>query len=371
LNYSLHLFFSNKASIGKVLLILVGIFMFLFALDLMAESFEHLGSKTIGSFINEVSNPFIGLFIGLLVTALIQSSSTTTTMAVAAVATGSITLHNAIPIIMGANIGTTITSTIVALGYIAKRDQFNKAVSAAALHNFFNIIVVLLLFPLEYKYGIITSSSEYLASKITNPDVLTSVTNVQFKLFDLSIITKLFTKLAFNPIINLLISFVLLFSSIKLISKIIYEFVIGKTESKMRKYIFKITSKSFLWGTLSTAIIQSSSITTSLVVPLVATGKTTLNKVMPFILGANIGTTITAFIAVIFKSQTAINIAIAHLLINVFGVIFFLSSPVLRQILEWLASQFGQLASKYRFTIFIYILLVFFILPFLLIYLTQ
>ncbi len=371
MNHSLQLTSSNRVILVKVLLMLTGVVIFLFSLDLMAESFEHLESKPLGSVINAASNPFIGLFIGLLITALIQSSSTTTTMAVAAVAAGSISLHNAIPIIMGANIGTTLTSTIVAVGFIAKKDEFSRAISAAALHNFFNIIVVLLLFPLEYKYGIITSGSEYLASKITGSQLASSIPHVQYRLFDFSFVANLFSYWKINPIISLIISFILLFGSIKLISRIIYELAIEKTESKFKEYVFKNTSRSFGWGTISTGIIQSSSITTSLIVPLVATGKITLNKVMPFILGANIGTTITAFIAVLFKSQTAVNIAVAHFLINVIGSLFFFSSPLFRQILEWVAKRFGILVSNYRFSIMIYILMVFFIIPFLLIYLNQ
>ncbi len=350
---------------------LMGIAIFLFSLDLMAESFEHLEGKPLGSVINAASNPFIGLFIGLLITALIQSSSTTTTMAVAAVAAGSIPLHTAVPIIMGANIGTTLTSTIVAVGFIAKKDDFRRAISAAALHNFFNIIVILLLFPLEYKYGIITLGSEYLVRIITGPELSTSINQVQFRFLDFSFMTSLFSYWKINPIISLLISFLLLFGSIKILSKIIYELALAKSESKFNDYVFKNTLRSFGWGTFSTSIIQSSSITTSLIVPLVATGKISLNKVMPFVLGANIGTTITAFIAVIFKSQTAVNIAIAHFLINVIGALFFFSSPLFRQLLVWAANQFGIFVSNYRFSIMIYILMVFFIIPFLLIYLNQ
>ncbi|MEJ2004323.1 MAG: Na/Pi symporter, partial [Cyclobacteriaceae bacterium] len=116
----------------------------------MGDSFNNLGREVAESIITATSNPFIGLFIGLLVTALIQSSSTTTSMIVALVASGSITLANAVPMIMGANIGTTLTSTIVSLGYIAKREEFKRAIAAGTVHDFFNILTVLILFPLEY-----------------------------------------------------------------------------------------------------------------------------------------------------------------------------------------------------------------------------
>jgi sodium-dependent phosphate cotransporter len=366
LDISLHYISSKKTLIGKLLLFLTGLFLFLFALDLMGASFELLSNNSFKTIINAASNPFIGLIIGLLVTALIQSSSTTTAMVVTAVASGSITLHNAIPIIMGANIGTTITSTIISLGYISKKEEFQRAISAGVLHDFFNIIIVFLLFPLEYKYNVLTNSAEYF-SHLINSDISNTDSVVKLKLFDLSFIVQKTNEMLPNAVIGLLLSFFLLFISIKIISQIIYRFIIGKTESKLNKYVFNDDLRAFSWGALVTGLIQSSSITTSLIVPIVATGKTTLKKVMPFILGANIGTTVTAFIAVMYKSQAALNIAFAHLLFNIFGVIFFLSSPVLRHLLIWIATKFGNIAGRYKFTIFIYILLVFFIIPFLLI----
>lgn len=369
MDYSLQIIKDHRQVIAKTAFFLFGLFLFLFALDLMGSSFQHLSNDSLKPIINAASNPFIGLIIGLLVTALIQSSSTTTTMVVTAVATGSITLQNAVPIIMGANIGTTITSTIIALGYIGNKSEFQRAISAGVIHDFFNISIVFLLFPLEYKYGLLTNTSEYFI-KLLNVNTIDHVsTAVKFKLFDFSSIVHLFDSIMPSSIINLMLSFILLFLSIKIISKIIYNFIIGRTEDKLHKYVFKDNFQSFMWGTLATGLVQSSSITTSLIVPLVATGKASLRKVMPFVLGANIGTTVTAFIAVLYQSQTAISIAIAHLLLNVLGVAFYMSSPVLRHFLIWLAYQFGQIAEKYKFTIFIYILLVFFVIPFLLIFL--
>ena len=109
------------------------------------------------------SNPFTGLFIGLLVTAIIQSSSATTAMTVALVATGSITLEGAVPIIMGVNVGTTITSTVVSLAFIARKKEFRRAVAGGTYHSFFNILTVVVLFPLEYYYGFLSRTSQYLA----------------------------------------------------------------------------------------------------------------------------------------------------------------------------------------------------------------
>ncbi|MFN7259310.1 MAG: Na/Pi symporter, partial [Cyclobacteriaceae bacterium] len=110
--------------------ILAALLVFLFSLDLMIASLQQLGKVATETILLATSNPFTGLFIGLLVTAIIQSSSATTSMVVALVASGSISLQAAIPIIMGANIGTTITSTIVSLGFITKKKEFRRAVAA-------------------------------------------------------------------------------------------------------------------------------------------------------------------------------------------------------------------------------------------------
>src|SRR5688572_32986229 len=96
----------------------------------MTSSLQHLGRNVAETILLATSNPFTGLFIGLLITAMLQSSSTTTALVVALVASGSITLQSAVPIIMGANVGTTITSTIVSLGFINKKKEFRRAVAA-------------------------------------------------------------------------------------------------------------------------------------------------------------------------------------------------------------------------------------------------
>jgi sodium-dependent phosphate cotransporter len=84
-------------------------------------------------------------------------------MIVAIVASGSLTLQNAIPMIMGANIGTSVTSTIVALGHVPKRTEFQKAISSATVHDFFNLLVVAILFPIEYFTGALSSAGAALA----------------------------------------------------------------------------------------------------------------------------------------------------------------------------------------------------------------
>ena len=139
----------------------------------------------------------------------------------------------------------------------------------------------------------------------------------------------------------------------------------------INKLIFQNTGLAFFYGIFFTGAVQSSTVTTSLVVPLVANKKVTLGKVFPFIIGANIGTTITAVIASIYKPEAAIALAFVHVLFNSFGAMLFLPFPEIRKIPVWIANFMGKKSVQNRAFGFAYILLTFFIIPFLLIYFTK
>lgn len=360
----LRTFLRNTAFILGALLI------FLFALDLMISSLQHLGKTAAETIILATSNPFTGLFIGLLVTAIIQSSSATTSMVVALVASRAITLEGAIPIIMGANIGTTITSTIVSLGFITKKKEFRRAVAAGTYHDFFNILTAAILFPLEYYFGFLSGISGTIARTLFNEPI--AGTSGNFSILSV-----------FNPIIRLLVnnigngfllallSFALLFGSILFFRKMLSSRLGFGSQERFQRFFFQSSLKSFGWGLLTTAAIRSSTVTTSLVVPLVAKKVVKLRKAVPFILGANIGTTLTAFIAAMFNSNAAISIAIAHFLFNFIGVLIFFPIPALREVPVALADGLGRLTLRYRMIGFLYVILMFFFIPFSLIYFNK
>lgn len=355
----------------KILLIAVGVFFFLFSIHLLGAAFTNIGKPTADSFLNAVDNPFISLFIGLLITAIIQSSSTTTSMIVAVVATGSLSLSNAVPMVMGANIGTTLTSTLVSLGYLNRNKAFNRAIAAGSLHDFFNILLTCILFPLEYFYGFLTQLSTEFTDLLTSSSAIHHFADWPLEIFSMQPLSDFLIHTISAPWILILIAFILLYFAINLFSKVIYRLLIGKSENKLNAYIFDNPYKSFGWGLLITAAIQSSSVTTSLTVPLVATGRISVKKVLPFIIGANLGTTITALIAAIFKSEAAISLAFAHFFFNAIGVVLFLPIPWMRKILLSLSLLLGKLTMEYKVIGFLYIILTFFLIPFLLIYFSQ
>ncbi len=345
---------------------------FLFAINLMVASLNRLGTGLSETILFATSNPFNGLFIGLLVTALLQSSSTTTSLVVAFVASRSITVEAALPIIMGANIGTTITSTIVSLGFINKKKEFQRAVASGTYHDMFNILTALVVFPLQYYYDVLGRLSSYIADLLFVP-VLNPVKQVGpgRSLFDPVIVLLESWIPAGLPLS--LISLALLFGSILVFRRLVTDLLDVKEPRRLGRFLFGQRWKSFLWGLVTTAAIRSSTITTSLIVPVVAKKIVSLRKAAPFIVGANVGTTITAFIAVSLNATTreAIIIASSHLVFNVIGVILFLITPLINRIPYTLANRLGSLTLKFRLAGFVYLLSTFFFIPFVLIYLNQ
>lgn len=359
--------------IRTAIYVISSLLLFLFALALMLSSLHQLGQSTAETILVATANPFTGLFIGLLITAMIQSSSTTTAMVVALVASGSITLESAVPLIMGANIGTTITSTIVALGFISKKKEFGRAVSAGTFHDLFNILTVLILFPLEYYYNFLSGLSSFIVnyffastSLLSNGDANTFSLGIEGFAYDI-------VHLMPNAFVGVFIAFCLLFGSILIFRKLISNLLLEHSPERVGSFFFQSPFKSFAWGLGITATIRSSTITTSLVVPLVAKRIIRLKQAAPFIIGANIGTTVTAIIASILYSNTlsAITIALVHFLFNIIGALVFLLVPFLKRLPQNLAQALGRLTQRHRLTGFVYLLSTFFIIPFSLIYFNR
>ena len=354
----------------NAILFIIGLLVFLFSLDLMISSLHKLDQTVRDTILLATSNPFTGLFIGLLVTAIIQSSSATTLITVALVSSGSLSLQAAVPIIMGANIGTTITSTIVSLSFINKGKEFRRAVAAGTYHDFFNILTALILFPLELNFHLLSGLAEFMAVNFFHEPTALSQQNFSL-LPGFSFPVELISGWITNGYVLGTISILLLYGSILFFLKILTNTLGFSSQDKFKRFFFKSSFKSFGWGLLTTALIRSSTVTTSLVVPLVAKKVIGLKQAAPFILGANIGTTLTALIAAMFNSNHGISIAITHFLFNFIGVLLFFRTPYLRFLPLRLAKQLGQLTMKHRIIGFLYLLFTFFIIPFGLIYLSQ
>ncbi|WP_299458951.1 Na/Pi symporter [uncultured Microscilla sp.] len=363
----------NQEKSGVLIVQLLGlIFTFLLALQLLILAFDLLGQRYVEQIIVATSNPFINLFIGLLATAIIQSSSTITSLTVVAVAANTLSLESAVFIVMGANIGTTVTSTLASVSHVSQRKEFRKAIAAATLHDFFNIFTTLILFPLEYYFGVLSSLARTLSAAIQGgaPGDHHHIPNPLGRLFT-PITQSINSFLGNNSFITLITGSVLLFVAIRTISYLLKPKWEKQTSKVLEQSLFGHPFKALLSGTVITGIMQSSSVVSTLIVPMVATNKLSLRRVFPFIMGANLGTTFTALVAAFSKSETALSIAFTHILFNIIGVLLFFPATPLRNLPLWFARRLGNATLSNRLYGFAYIILTFFIIPFFLIFFSQ
>lgn len=355
--------------IGQLLIVL---FIFLVSLNVMSGSFKLFGKDFASELVAITANPFISLFIGMLATAVIQSSSTSTTLIVSMVAAGKLSLVGAVPMIMGANIGTSVTSTIVSLGHIGNREEYQKAVAGASVHDFFNIITVVILFTLETTTHALSGISGWMA-ELVEPQQGEEVGSILFFVKDSA--KWVIEITGSNPYVSLPLGLLGLFFSLQFLTKTLKSLVIGKIEQNLNRYLFHKPAISLLTGFVTTTAVQSSSVTSSLMVPLVATDKISLERAFPFLMGANIGTTTTALMAALFlegpAATAALGVAFAHLLFNLFGVFILFPIPSIRAIPIKLAEGLGKLTLSNRIYGVAYIVIVFFLVPFTLIFLNQ
>ena len=329
----------------------------------MGVSLKMFGRGLAESLIAATTNPLVGLFIGILSTSIVQSSSSTTSIVVGLVAGGALNVANAIPIVMGANIGTSVTNLVVSLSQIKRELEFRRALSAAIVHDFFNILAVIVLFPLQYFTNFLGHSASFIGEKFQNIGGLNFLSPV--KHLTRPPVKILAEWIGDYPWILLGLSLGLLLLSLTRMVKALKILVVKKAEVWFDLYLFKNAGRAFLVGLLLTAMVQSSSITTSLAVPMAGAGVLTLVQIFPYTLGANVGTTVTAFLAALVTGNlAAIIVAFSHFLFNATGILVlwpFKFVPIS------LAEKFSAIAVRKKVLPVLYIIFVFFLLPVLLI----
>jgi len=358
----------NKESknIGfKIVGIIGALYFFLVGIQGMSSAIKHMGSDVAETIFTTTSDPVIALFIGVFATVLFQSSSTTTSLIVGMVSSGALGLAGAVPMVMGANIGTTVTNTIVSMGHIRHGNEFRRAFAASTVHDFFNIMAVLILFPLELAFHGIQRSAEWIGGlmfgKIHNVDILQAKSPIKIAIKSGAKFVEQFTF--DNDIIYLILSILITFAMLYSLVKILRSLVLKKVEVFFDQYIFKTAFRALVFGVVLTIMVQSSSITTSTIVPLAGAGVLTLRQIFPFTLGANIGTTLTALLAAITGTVAALIAAISHLLFNIFGIIIIYGLPFLRSIPLKLAELIADYSIKNKLIPIVYLLIVFVAVP--------
>lgn len=345
------------------------LYLFLMSISLLGGSFKMLGKGVAEGLIATTSNPFAGLLIGILTTAIVQSSSFTTSLVVALVSGGALSIPNAVPIVMGANIGTTITCLIVSLGHIRQNDEFERAFAGANVHDVFNVLCVAVFLPLQMATGFLDKSASLLSSifygsqggtfqsplKVIVKPLVDAIHN--FFLDSLALSEK--TTGALSIIIAVMLVFTAMAFMVKNMRKL--------AASRLEKWIHRIFSANIyimlLIGVVITSVIQASAITASMLIPLLGAGLITLEQALPVMVGANIGTTVTAIMASLAGNQAGLTIAFVHLIFNVCGTLLFFVPPFMRRIPLAIARFLSHQFVRRKKLVILYIVLFFFIIP--------
>ncbi len=259
----------------SLLTLFAGVGIFLIACSMMSSNLEALGSKKLKSLFSKASkSKLIGVGVGTVTTAVIQSSSATSVMVIGFVNAGIMTLAQAATVIFGANIGTTITGQFVALGLFGGQSISTSVIFAALA----GIGAFILAFAKKDKL---------------------------------------------KKIGGILAGFGMLFVGLSMMSGSMDKFA----ESEELKNFLAVISNPFLLvliGALLTAVIQSSSVMTSIAITMVVTGLISLNQGIYITMGSNIGTCVTALIAGLSSTKNAKRTALIHLIFNVSGVVVFM-----------------------------------------------
>ena len=505
-------------NIWIIFIMLIALYLFLLFLELLTTSFKLLGGRKASGFFNDVSDPFGALCAGILVTVLVQSSSTTTSIIVGLVGAGQITVRNAIPMVLGANIGTSVTNTLVSMTHIGRRREIGRAFAGATVHDIFNILSVAWELPLEYLSGIgsaggflywssygltelflggkganfdgplkqivsplaslivdvdktlfnslaecdtddkqvkdispecvepytidtcsfdpstpnatvefvyvpeegeshtitvdplsetciragnfnstLAGGSECLLCKSCQPycslktcneitssfsyqqfcDALTARNEIPYgqcpgmedcsalpfeycvaeawigdpcasSLLDDGIFYDWGASDALSGGIVLGISVLGILFSLVILVRCLQRLIRGKAAYMLNRALSFNPYLSILTGLCITIVVQSSSITTATLTPLVGIGTITLQQMFPLTLGANVGTTMTALIASLVSGTfEALQIALVHLLFNIYGILFIFPVPGIRQIPLSASEWLGSMAFRY------------------------
>ena len=263
----------------KLVSLLGGLALFLFGMDVMGKALERTAGGKLETILAKMSSTvFRGFLLGLAVTAVIQSSSATTVMVVGFVNSGIMTLQQAVGVIMGANIGTTVTAWILSLSGL-EGDSF--------------------------------------LIQIFKPSTLSPI------LGTIGIVLYMFTKSEKKKSIGtIMLGFMALMTGMDLMSSSM-EFLKGEAWFANLMISFSNPIIGILFGAVLTGIIQSSSASVGILQGLCGTGVVTFGSAIPIILGQNIGTTVTALLGSVGANRNARRTAVVHLLFNVVGVTIF------------------------------------------------
>lgn len=360
----------------RILIVIALLYFFLVGVKCLSTGMKMMGGDFAKTLFDMTSQPIVSLMAGMLATVLFQSSSVTTAIIVGLVASGTLSIGGAVPMIMGANLGTSVTNTLVSMGYIKDMRHFKKAFAAATVHDFFNILSVAILLPIELATGFIEKSAIYVSQlmygsvsglKFSSP--IKAAIKPPVKMLK-GFATETFGS-GISGIAMMILSAAIIVISLSLIVKTMKAFFESHKTEVLDKLLSKNAYGSILFGIVLTVAVQSSSITTSLLIPMAGSGMLSMAAIYPITVGANIGTTATAMLAALTGNVAGLSIALVHLFFNVLGTMLFFPVPALRKLPIKLAETLAESLEKTKIIGVGYVGTVFFVLPISLIFLTR
>ncbi|NCC32178.1 MAG: Na/Pi cotransporter family protein [Chloroflexia bacterium] len=361
------------------LLVVALVYLLIVAVGVISSGFRAAVGDQAAELFAFAKNPVVGLIVGIVATALIQSSSTATAIIVGLVG-GGLPVAVAVPMVMGANIGTALTSGIVSLSYIRNKEEFNRAFSASTVKDLFNLLAVLIFFPLEVLFQPLERLGAALAQLMVGGadlsiDEFDFVGMITRPLRNLIRDATSFLPEPFNGILQIIIGVALILVAVHFMSILLKQLLVGRAKEILHTALGRGVIASIVAGTIVTILVQSSTATTSLMVPLAGSGAFGLSVIYPFTVGANIGTTVTGLLAATAVSGPqavpAMTIALVHLFFNLFGTLIIFGIPFLRNLPVVGSERLGVAASERPWVAFAYLGGVFFALPLLLLGLSM
>ena len=357
-------------TIVRGLVVVILLYFFLTGVELLSGGFKTLGKDFVDGLFQGVSNPIGGLFVGLLATVLVQSSSVSTSVIVGLVASSVVGIDDAVPMIMGANIGTTVTNILASLGYLRRGDDFRRAFAAATVHDFFNLLAVAVLLPLELLTGYLSEVAGWITDLVigTSGASFKSPLKAAVKIpagWIMDLLSELGTHGDLKGALMIVIGLVFIFLALAFVTRNMRLLVADRVEAAINRTLGAGSGLvAIVLGMIITVAVQSSSITTSVLVPLAAAGVLSLENVYPITLGANVGTTVTALLASLATgSPAAVTVALVHTLFNITGIALFYPVRSLRSLPIRLATGLARIGAERRTWAVTYVLAMFLVIP--------
>jgi sodium-dependent phosphate cotransporter len=349
------------------------IYLLICAVSIISRGFAGLGGDAAHSMFAFAANPWVGLSVGVLGTVLIQSSTTTTAIAVTAVGSGALPIHSAIPIILGANVGTTVTTTLVALTYIGSRSEFRRALAASTIHDFYNVLALLIFFPLELiwqpleRLSRVLTDALYGSGWLPEPDRFNFVRAATRPVEHGVIAATSHLSSTLGPLFTIVIGAILILVAVHFLGKLLKVLMVGRARDVLTKAVGRNAYVAMASGMGVTVLTQSSTITNSVLVPFAGAGILTPAQLYPVTVGANLGTTFTtvfaAFAVVGDDAKIGLQAAFVHLLYNLGAIIVIYVIPVLRPVPLFCAETLARIATDRKWIVAVYLIAVFIALP--------